>query len=494
MKNVKLLLLSLLVGFSFYACKDDDIEDMVPPGVDFNFTPSSPVEGIQVLFYSDPTEGSSEISEWHWQFGDANNSTSNKRNPYFTYTTAGTYTVKLTVKNRAGGTFDVSKTIEVAEPPKELITNIVWEFNNNTTVSKLNEGSSAPVIGNDGTIYYVEGNAAKNSKVVAVTDNGTTAALKWATTTADYISNAPSIGPDGHIYVNTWATNNMVYKLNGTTGEVMWTKGGRGASNTTPAVDAQGNIYHGSRVQSSDGGLYSWSPTGEKRWQIINQGAFYSSPVLSKDETTVYALNTNEGKIWAVNTADGTMKWSESVGMGSGTHGTSISMGADGTIYYTTNAHIVAITDNGATGTVKWSADVTGAAQSGVVIGPAGDLYTGAGAGLVSLNPTTGAINWTYPMSTTESVPAVDVEGRVYIGSTNGRLVVVTKDGILMKEIELGDGAVNSPTIANDGTVFVEALSGSNIKLFKISVAESGPAKSFWPMKGRNVKNTSQSK
>ncbi|MFC6996791.1 outer membrane protein assembly factor BamB family protein [Rufibacter roseus] len=493
---MKILFMSLLMGLSLYACKDDDMVDMAPPGVDFNYTPSSPVEGIEILFYSDPTEGSSPISEWHWEFGDANNSTSNKRNPYFTYTTAGTYTVKLTVKNQAGGSFEVSKTVEVAPPPKELITNIVWEFNNNTTVSKLNEGSSSPVIGDDGTIYYVEGNGSpvNTSKVVAVTDNGSTATLKWATATASYIANAPSIGPDGHIYVNTWQNANMVYKLNGATGEVMWTKGGRGASNTTPAVDTQGNIYHGSRLQSSDGGLYSWSPTGDKRWQIVNQGAFYTAPVLSKDETTVYALNTNEGKLWAVNTADGTMKWSESVGMGSGTHGSSLSMGADGTIYYTTNAHVVAITDNGATGSVKWSADVTGAAQSGVVIGPNGDLYTGAGAGLVSLNAATGGINWTYPLSTNESVPAVDVEGRVYIGATNGNLVVVSKDGILLKEIQLGDGVVNSPTIASDGTVYVEALSGANIKLFKIAVAESGPANSYWPMKGRNVKNTGQSK
>jgi len=323
---------------------------------------------------------------------------------------------------------------------------------------------------------------------------GQSAQLKWATELGHYIANAPSIGPDGNIYVNTWQNDRMVAKLNAADGSIMWSGSGVGVSNNTPAVDSDGNIYHGSRVTNGVGGFYSWSPAGEKRWEITDVGTFYTAPVLSKDELTVYILNTGEGKLWAVNTADGKPKWSESVGMGSGTHGSSLSMDADGTIYYTTNVHVVAITDNGSGGSVKWSASIAGAAQSGIVIGPNGDLYTGAGAGLVSLSPKDGSTNWTYPLSTTESVPAVDVEGRIYIGTSDGKLVVVNALGQLLKEVELGDGVVNSPTIAGDGTVYVEAVHGSVIKLFKIAVEESGPANSPWPMKGRNVKNTGQAK
>ncbi len=496
---MKVLLTGLFLSLLVFACKDDDMEGLLPPAAEFSYTPGTLVQGVQVLFYADPTEGSGEIVEWHWNFGDAANSTSTKRNPYFTFASAGTYNVTLTVKNGAGTTFDVTKSVEVAEPPKEFLSSVVWAFNNNTTVSRLNEGSSSPVIGDDGTIYYLEGyaNPTSNSKVVAVTDNGATAQLKWATTLASYISNAPSIGTDGHIYVNTWDNTRAVYKLSGTDGAVLWSRGGSGvlgASNTTPAVDAQGNIYHGSKFTTPNGGFFSWTPAGVKRWQITGVGAFYTSPVLSKDETTVYVLNTNEGKLWAINTADGTRKWAESVGPGSGIHGSSLSMGSDGTIYYTTNVHVVAITDNGAAGAIKWSTAVAGAAQSGVVIGPKGDLYTGAGAGLVCLNPADGTVKWTHAMSTNESVPAVDVEGRIYLGSTDGKLVVVSSEGILLKAIELGDGAVHSPTIANNGTVYVEGMSGSNIKLYKIAVQESGPANSPWPMKGRNVKNTGQSK
>ncbi len=492
MKNVKVLLLCLLMSVSFYACKDDDMGDLLPPDVDFNYTPAAPIEGQEILFYADPTEGSGEIAEWSWDFGDGEGSTSEKRNPYHTFASAGTYQVTLKVRNAAGTTYDITKSVEVAPPPKEFIANVVWAFSNNAAVSKINEGSSAPVIGDDGTIYYVEGNVngGLNGNAVAVTDQGTNAQLKWATELDSYIANAPSIGPDGNIYINTWSNSKMVYKLNSADGSEMWSGSGRGVSNNTPAVDAQGNIYHGSRFQSQDGGAYSWNSGGEKRWEIVGVGAFYAAPVLSRDGQTVYFLNTSEGKLWAINTADGTKKWSESVGTGSGTHGSSLSMDRDGTIYYTTNVHVVAITDGGERGSVKWSAEVAGAAQSGIVIGPNGHLYTGGGAGLVSLNPNDGSVNWTYSLTTNESVPAVDVNGNVYIGTAEGKLAVINPDGQLLKEIELGNGVVNSPTITADGTVYVEALDGAVIKLYKIAVEESGLADSPWPMKGQNVKNT----
>ncbi|MFD2832385.1 PQQ-binding-like beta-propeller repeat protein, partial [Christiangramia antarctica] len=108
--------------------------------------------------------------------------------------------------------------------------------------------------------------------------------------------------------------------------------------------------------------------------------------------------------------------------------------------------------------------------------------------------PADGSVNWTYDAEIVESVPAVDMNGNVYVGTTNGRLLILSSAGGLEKEFELGDGVINSPTIISDGTVFVEGLDEEVIKLFKVSVEESGPADSPWPMKGQNVKNTAQAK
>ncbi|WP_251740435.1 PQQ-binding-like beta-propeller repeat protein [Gramella sp. AN32] len=495
MRNLKILLLPLLLAVFFFGCdsEDDEIVDAQAPSADFNLSPIAPIEGEEILFYADPEENSGSIVKWYWEFGDAEGSTSDKRNPYFTYQTAGTYKVVLKVLNSTGISMESSRRITVSPPPPdEFPAKITWEFTTNTVVGNINDGSSAPVIGDDGTIYYTESRAGEESKIVAVTDQGESAELKWASTAVGAeLPNAPSIGPDGNIYINAWHDDFAINKLNAADGALIWSGAiGTDVSNNTPAIDSQGNVYHGSRAQGTNGGVYSWTSDGEKRWEITGVGAFYAAPVISADESTVYFLNTNDGQIWAINTEDGSQKWEAPVGPGAGIHGTSLSMDADGTVYYTTNTQVVAISDEGATGAIKWQIDVDDAANSGVVIGPAGDLYVGSKGGLLSLNPADGSVNWTYDAEIVESVPAVDVNGNVYVGSTDGFLYILNPVGGQIKALELGDNVVNSPTISEDGTVFVEASNNSVIKLFKISVDDSGPADSPWPMKGQNVKNT----
>ena len=491
MKLRKLLTFCFVLSVVLFSCEDDENEmSSITPRVDFAFSPTAPVDGDEIVFTSEVLEPSSNIVSWHWSFYDKDSTTSAEANPTFVYEEPGTYPVTLDVVDANENAFRIVRPVVVAKA--EFPATVVWEFTNNTTVARLNEGSNAPALAEDGTVYYVEGNAADLSTVVAVNDLGETAELKWATVMGNQVSNAPSIAPDGHIYINTWDAASSIAKLDGATGAIMWTGSvGTGVSNNTPAVDSEGNAYHGSRYRSPDGGAYSWTAGGEKRWEITGVGAFYAAPVLSADEQTVYFLNTNEGNIWAVNTADGTLKWDASVGLGTGIHGSSLSMDADGTIYFTTNTHVVAVTDNGTTGSVKWSTEVNDAANSGVVIGPQGELYTGSLGGLISLNPADGTIVWTYEdAEVKESVPAVDVNGNVYVGTTDGRLVIVNSSGNLEKELQLGDNVVNSPTISADGTVYVEVLNETVIKLFKIAVENSGPADSPWPMKGQNAKNT----
>ncbi|AHM59809.1 cell surface protein [Flammeovirgaceae bacterium 311] len=494
MKIGKLLILYAILSIAFSGCdEDEDVGNIELPRADFAYTPTVPREGEEILFYADPDDSSGDIVSWHWSFGDPEGTTSTKRNPYFTYAAAGEYEVVLRVMNAAGNSMEVARMVTVTPPPPdEFPATIAWSFTSNNAVSNINDGSSAPVIGDDGTIYYVESRAGSGSSVVAVTDEGESAALKWVSNAfGGELPNAPSIGPDGHIFINAWVDDLAISKLNAADGTIMWSGGiGTDVSNNTPAVDSQGNTYHGSRAQGANGGVFSWSPDGEKRWEITGVGAFYAAPVISADESTVYFLNTNDGQIWAVNAEDGTPKWEAPVGVGSGIHGSSLSMDADGTIYYTTSTYVAAVTDEGESGSVKWSVEVNDASNSGVVIGPNGDLYTGSVGGLLSLNPADGSLNWAYSAEIRESVPAVDVNGNIYVGTVDGLLLIVSPEGELLKELELGDNVVNSPTITEDGTIYVEATDMLAIKLYKILVENSGPADSPWPMKGRNVKNT----
>ncbi|MDA3911865.1 MAG: C25 family cysteine peptidase [Bacteroidales bacterium] len=88
-------------GASVVATKQDrvpQVDDFTPiaadpPVADFSGTPLTIFEGESVTF----TDLSSSPAEWSWTFGDGGTST--QINPVYTYNTAGTYTVSLTVTN-----------------------------------------------------------------------------------------------------------------------------------------------------------------------------------------------------------------------------------------------------------------------------------------------------------------------------------------------------------------------------------------------------------
>jgi len=61
---------------------------------DFTYSPTNPTAGTQIQF-TDKSTGS--ITSWSWQFGDGG--TSSQKNPTKTYSTAGSYNVKLTISD-----------------------------------------------------------------------------------------------------------------------------------------------------------------------------------------------------------------------------------------------------------------------------------------------------------------------------------------------------------------------------------------------------------
>lgn len=489
MKNIKIYGFFVLSFILFLGCcKDDDDTVLLSPDVDFTYSPASPEVGEEVSFVANQNPASSKIVDWSWDFGDGGTST--EKNPVHAYSEAGDYTVVLTATDEAGVSIGVSQDITVAEVEEESFpAAIAWSFTNGTTVSRPNDGSPAPVVGDDGTIYYLESFAKENSALVAVTDMGDAAEKKWSTSVGANLRNAISMGPNGNVYTGAWLRDGM-FGFNGNSGDIFWNKTTNGGvSNATTAIDSDGNVYLGTRA----GGVFSWTADGTLRWNHESPDGsnfpFYSSGALSNDESTLYILMT-AGEVWALSTADGTFKWDEPLAVSEGV-GTSLSVDADGTVYVTTGSEVIAVTDNGNSGSVKWSYAVEGASASGVVIGPDGDLYVGSHIGLVSLNPSNGSENWVFDSFIEESVPAVDANGNIYFGAVDGTFHIVSPSGEALKEFSLGDNIVNSPTIADDGTVYVAAMNGSEIVLYKITVENSsGPADSPWPMKGQNRKNT----
>lgn len=71
-------------------------------------------DGLQVAFTDTSSDADGGIASWQWIFGDGGNST--LRNPSYTYTAAGSYTVSLTVTDDRGGVNTRTAAVTVTAP------------------------------------------------------------------------------------------------------------------------------------------------------------------------------------------------------------------------------------------------------------------------------------------------------------------------------------------------------------------------------------------
>lgn len=92
---------------------------IVPPKADFTFTPTSPEVGDEVQFTDKSTDDGQIVSR-QWDFGDG--TTSTDQNPKKRYAQAGTFKVKLTVRDNDGAESSVEKTITVKASGKPIIS------------------------------------------------------------------------------------------------------------------------------------------------------------------------------------------------------------------------------------------------------------------------------------------------------------------------------------------------------------------------------------
>ena len=73
--------------------------------------------GLTCDFTDTSTSDAESIASWQWDFGDGSSSTA--QNPSHTYAAGGSYTVKLTVTDSAGGEDTTSEVIAVSDPEQE---------------------------------------------------------------------------------------------------------------------------------------------------------------------------------------------------------------------------------------------------------------------------------------------------------------------------------------------------------------------------------------
>lgn len=214
------------------------------------------------------------------------------------------------------------------------------------------EGNVA--IGYDGTLYA--GNT--NFNYYAINPDGT---LQWTYPTGSNAWSIAGIGDDGTIY---WGSNDTFVHAVRPDGQGLWTKRTLGFIAASAAIGSDGTVTIG----SFDSSLYALDPqTGKTRWRFKTNDHIYASAALGEDaegNTRAIYFGSADGIFYAVS-AQGELLWRYDTGdpirssaaLGAGPDG------EPGAIVYfgAGNGKLYAL--NTADGSLRWSFDTTAASD-----------------------------------------------------------------------------------------------------------------------------------
>jgi len=96
---------------------DGTITLLSPPVASFTWSPLEPVAGKEVTFNSTSTDPDGVITSWEWDFNGDGAIDATTESSTWTYDTAGTYNVTLTVTDDDGLTGTITKSITINETP-----------------------------------------------------------------------------------------------------------------------------------------------------------------------------------------------------------------------------------------------------------------------------------------------------------------------------------------------------------------------------------------
>jgi PGF-pre-PGF domain-containing protein len=269
-----------------------------------------------------------------------------------------------------------------------------------------------PVIDQNGTIYV----GSRDRKLHAVNPDGT---VKWSYTAVHQIYTAAAIGSDGTVYFG--CRDKKIYAVN-PDGKLKWTFATGGVVSSAPAIGSDGTIYAG----SADMKIHALNPDGTEKWSYTTGGAVNTAPAIGSDGT-IYA-GSADGGLYAIN-PDGTLKWSYATGGAVA----SPAIGRDGTIYVGSASKTVnAVNPDG---TLKWSYTTTGTITEAPAVDVEGTVYIPStdmnDRNLYAIG-SDGTLKWTFANPNTTSrffyAPSIGADGTIYVGSSDSKLYAITEN------------------------------------------------------------------
>ena len=271
---------------------------------------------------------------------------------------------------------------------------------------------------------------------------------------------APAVGPDGTIYSyqnEGWPGPGKLVAIDPVSKSIKWMYGDSalgekpigfnyGSPVVTTVLDGSQTknlvIIAGAANNDGSHSIFAVRDDGTSAtllWSAVS-GYHWNNPVLSNDGKTVYQAGFTDwggDNLYAFDVASGALKWSM---VTTGNHFSTPVIGTDGTLYLGGhNGHIVAIKDDGTSGSIKWTLDLPN--DNGECTTPA----------VISSNPAV-----------------------FYVGTSNSKFYAIKDNGssgaILWKMVLCG--APTTPAVAADGTVYFQ----SGDKLVALEPGYTGPA------------------
>jgi len=235
-----------------------------------------------------------------------------------------------------------------------------------------------------------------------------------------------------------------------------WTFETDGQIDSSPVIGPNGVIY----VGSYDGNLYAIGPEGDMRWKYETSSVISSTPAIAEDgsvyfgtgDERFFSLDQNGEKNWVLEEPFEDSIFSSPVITDEG----SIIVGS---------SELISINPNG---TVEWTYS---SQPGGIISSPAvdeeGRIYVGyqvslqgivLGGQLLALD-SDGELLWEYDIiergAQILSSPAISEEGNIYFGSNDNNLYALDRDGNKLWNFTTEGNIFSSPGIGEDGTIYV---------------------------------------
>jgi outer membrane protein assembly factor BamB len=273
---------------------------------------------------------------------------------------------------------------------------------------------------------------------------------------APYNAYCPAIGDDGTIYVAQ--ESGALYAFN-QAGIEKWRFAGRNnmsfAALVEPAIGSDGTIYVTGPKEdtTNDTYLYAVNPDGTLRWEHYFDGYDASAAAVGNDGTLY--CGSADGRLYAFDPA-GVVKWTYDTGQLWNPRTPAV--GGNGLVYYSNSTQKVYAV--GTDGVLAWTYELPDVIYVPLAVGPDGSVYVPCQDNHLYALSGEGTLLWSYYIAAGFGSVSIDASGTVYAGSGDGRLYAPNPDGSLKWWFTAPQGIASTPTIGEDGTLYVSCVNG----------------------------------